>query len=279
MANQTRKIESLEQVKDFMAGTMAGLVSKVIEYPFDTLKVRLQTSPEKYGNSAVRCLRQMIAEEGYRSIFRGLPAPLIGAMGENSVIFWSYGIAARFISGGHTKNELSLAQVGISGLFSGLAVGIYLTPVEYIKCRLQAKSTSGMYTSSFDCLRVSVASHGGIRILFTGLWSTLARDVPGHVAYFLTYTVVSKWLSPEIGQPTPAYAVIAGGSCSGVAYWCSIYPFDMVKSRIQTSGMEESFRTVFVQEYRTRGFVGLYRGLAVTLPRGILSNGVIFFRL
>jgi len=277
MPNQEQKSESMEQAKDLIAGTMAGLLSKVIEYPFDTLKVRLQTTPEKYGNSAVLCLRKMIAEEGWRSIFRGLPAPLIGAMGENSVIFWSYGIAARFISGENTKNDLSLSQVGIAGLFSGVAVGTYLTPVEYIKCRLQAKSTSGMYTSTFDCFLKTIAHEGGVRVLFTGLCSTLARDVPGHAVYFVTYEAVSGWLTPENGQPAPAYAVIAGGSCSGIAYWCSIYPFDSVKSRIQTTGIVDSFGTVCVQEYQINGFAGLYRGLGVTLPRGIISNGLIFF--
>jgi len=77
----------MDQTKDLVAGTLVGLFSKVIEYPFDTLKVRLQTSPEKYNNSALYCFRKMTTQEGYLSIFRGLPAPLIGAMGENSVIF------------------------------------------------------------------------------------------------------------------------------------------------------------------------------------------------
>jgi len=77
----------MDQTKDLIAGTMAGLFSKVIEYPCDTLKVRLQTTPEKYNNSAYQCFRKMTTHNGYLSIFRGLPAPLLGAMGENSVIF------------------------------------------------------------------------------------------------------------------------------------------------------------------------------------------------
>jgi len=168
MSNPRGNRESREQAKDFIAGTISGLLSKVIEYPFDTLKVRLQTTPEKYNNSAMQCFRKMIKDEGYISIFRGLPAPLLGAMGENSVIFWSYGSAARFIGGGKPKNELSLTQVTVAGLFSGFAVGTYLTPVEYIKCRMQAMPTAMMYTSAFDCLRKTIASPGGFRTLFTG---------------------------------------------------------------------------------------------------------------
>jgi len=60
-------------------------------------------------------------------------------------------MASRYILGGNPKSEFSLGQVALSGLFSGLAVGTYLTPVEYIKCRLQAESTSRLYTSAFDC--------------------------------------------------------------------------------------------------------------------------------
>jgi len=119
MVNQTGKSESKEQANDLIAGTVAGLLPKLLDYPFDTLKVRLQTTPEEYKYSTIQCLRKIGSEEGYKSIFRGLPAPLIGAMGERSVCFWSYGVAARYILGWNAKSELSLAHVAFSGLFSG----------------------------------------------------------------------------------------------------------------------------------------------------------------
>jgi len=81
-------------------------------------------------------------------------------------------------------------------------------------------------------------------------------------------------LSPGAGQPAPVHAVCAGGAFAATAYWCSVYPFDMVKSRIQTMGTAESFGTVFAHEYRKRGFLGLYRGIGVTLTRAVLSGGL-----
>jgi len=208
----------MDQTKDLVAGTIAGLFSKVIEYPCDTLKVRLQTTPEMYNNSAFQCFRKMTTQEGYLSIFRGLPAPLLGAMGENSVIFWSYGTAVRCMWGDKSKSELSLSQIGLSGLLGGLAVGTYLTPVEYVKCRLQSQQTSEMYTSAFDCLKKTLASPGGKRTLFTGWGTTLGREIPGNAIYFMAYEAVSNWLSPGNRQPAPAHAVIAGGGSAGVAY-------------------------------------------------------------
>eukprot|EP00472_Partenskyella_glossopodia_P006633 CAMPEP_0197533854 /NCGR_PEP_ID=MMETSP1318-20131121/44920_1 /TAXON_ID=552666 /ORGANISM="Partenskyella glossopodia, Strain RCC365" /LENGTH=93 /DNA_ID=CAMNT_0043090891 /DNA_START=74 /DNA_END=352 /DNA_ORIENTATION=+ len=89
--------EAREQLEDLGAGTMAGLVSKVIEYPFDTLKVRLQTSSKYSG--IMHCAKDMIQTEGPLSLYKGIAAPIGGAMLECSLMFWSYGAAARAIYG------------------------------------------------------------------------------------------------------------------------------------------------------------------------------------
>lgn len=120
--------------------------------------------------------------------------------------------------GDKPKSELPLTQIGLSGFLGGVAVGTYLTPVEYVKCRLQAHHTSEMYTSAFDCLKKTLASPGGMRTLFTGWRTTLAREMPGNAIYFVAYEAVSNWLSPGNMQPAPAHAVIAGGGSAGVAY-------------------------------------------------------------
>jgi len=278
MDDKTVKIESREQLKDLLAGTMAGLFSKLIEHPMDTLKVRLQTTPELYGNSARKCLQVMTAKEGWTSMFRGLPAPLFGAMAENSIIFWSYGLTARLLSNGKPKSELSLSQIGFSGFVSGFAVGTWLCPVEYVKCRLQVQlSAGGPYASAFDCFLATLAKPGGIRAMFSGYGPTLVRDMPGHVVYFMVYESIIRWFSTVKGQKPSNWAILAAGGSAGVAYWSSMYPFDLVKSRIQTSDIAVSVRTVFVQEYKKGGLAGLYRGMGITIPRALISNGVIFF--
>jgi len=153
---------SSEQVKDLLAGTMTGLFSKLIEHPFDTLKVRLQTTPEMYGNSALRCFRVMTSREGYASIFKGLSLPIFGAMAENSIMFWSYGLTASLLFHGKPKRELSLAQIGCCGFVAGFAVGTWLCPVEYFKCRLQVKLSTGVhYPSVFNCVRATATNPKG----------------------------------------------------------------------------------------------------------------------
>jgi len=116
-----------------------------------------------------------------------------------------------------------------------------------------------------------------LRKIFTGYWSTLNRETFGNAAWFATYETVSKWLTPKGDQYAPAWAVIAGGSAAGVAFWTLIYPIDLVKSKIQTQVLTETFYSLFLKELRIGGVRGLYHGLGITLPRAIISNGVVFF--
>lgn len=51
---------------------IAGMVGKVIEYPFDTVKVRLQTQPldRPYFNGPLHCLTVTLKQEGIRGLFK-----------------------------------------------------------------------------------------------------------------------------------------------------------------------------------------------------------------
>lgn len=59
-----------------------------MEYPFDTLKVRLQTGPY---TGAVNCISTVSAEEGVLAFYRGLATPLVGAGLEVATLFFGYG--------------------------------------------------------------------------------------------------------------------------------------------------------------------------------------------
>ena len=56
---------------NFVSGVLAAGFATAITNPFDAIKTRLQLMPEKYGNM-VRAGRQMVQEEGFRSLFDGL---------------------------------------------------------------------------------------------------------------------------------------------------------------------------------------------------------------
>jgi hypothetical protein len=81
-----------EAVKDIVFGSIAGIVGKFIEYPFDTVKVRLQSQPDglplQY-KGPVDCFRQSWKADGISGLYRGISAPLVGAAVETSSLFFS----------------------------------------------------------------------------------------------------------------------------------------------------------------------------------------------
>ncbi len=81
-----------EALKDIVCGSTAGIVGKYIEYPFDTVKVRLQSQPAnlplKY-TGPLDCFKQSLRRDGFIGIYRGISAPLVGAAVETSTLFFS----------------------------------------------------------------------------------------------------------------------------------------------------------------------------------------------
>lgn len=84
--------QGIDALKDITFGSIAGIVGKFIEYPFDTVKVRLQSQPDhrplRYAGP-LDCFKQSLRQDGFLGIYRGISAPLVGAAVETSSLFFS----------------------------------------------------------------------------------------------------------------------------------------------------------------------------------------------
>src|SRR5271170_5637518 len=91
--------QGIEAFKDIAFGSTAGVLGKFVEYPFDTIKVRLQSqsiSPQAtHLKGPLDGFRAAFrAPEGpLLSLYRGISAPLLGAAIETSSLFFSYRVA------------------------------------------------------------------------------------------------------------------------------------------------------------------------------------------
>lgn len=267
--------------KDLLAGTAAGLIAKVIEYPFDTIKVRQQLHPS---HSVVQIARLAVQQDGIvNGFYRGLMAPMFGAMAESAIVFALYAKTKRLLANEEALRNgdaQPLFHTTIGGIVSGVGVAFWLTPVEYIKVRLQAPHLRSQYTGVMDCLAQSLRS-GGVQTLFQGHSSTLLRETLGGALYFTMYEVACSLMTPtgKTRDDLNPLAVMFAGALSGATYWSSTFPADTIKSRIQSGLLcpKEGFVRNLMHVMRTEGILALYNGLSVTLVRSVPSNGVIFF--
>lgn len=73
----------------------------------------------------------------------------------------------------------------------------------------------------------------------------------------------------------PSWKVALYGGLAGEALWLGSYPFDVVKSKMQTDGFGQgqqryrNMRHCFAQVWRQEGMRGFWKGLGPTLLRAM----------
>lgn len=80
-------------------GSVGGVAGITLVYPLDTAKMRLQTHSQYRGLSD--CLRTMVREEGWGSLYRGLLSPQVGFGVTFSLSFAANGQATRWVREWH----------------------------------------------------------------------------------------------------------------------------------------------------------------------------------
>ncbi|XP_022002006.1 mitochondrial carnitine/acylcarnitine carrier-like protein [Helianthus annuus] len=283
-----------EVAKDLTAGTIGGAAQLIVGHPFDTIKVKLQSQPTpppgqlpRY-SGAIDAVKQTLAAEGPRGLYKGMGAPLATVAALNAVLFTVRGQMEALLRS-EPGAPLTVNQQVVAGAGAGFAVAILATPTELIKCRLQAQSALAdgavtaavKYSGPLDVAKQVLRSEGGARGLFKGLIPTMAREVPGNAAMFGVYEALKQHFAggTDTSGLDRGSLIIAGGLAGG-AFWASVYPTDVIKSVIQIddyknpkySGSIDAFKKIV----KTEGFGGLYKGFGPAMGRSVPANAACF---
>ncbi|KAF8589130.1 putative mitochondrial amino acid transporter ARG-13 [Ramaria rubella] len=306
-------------LRDVAFGSTAGMVSKVFEHPFDLCKVRLQSQVMDHTarfSGPIDCLTQTWQKEGLRGLYRGLPAPIVGAMAENASLFLTYNELQTVIR--RWKNvpestQLPLNQLMMAAAGAGGVASFLLTPIELVKCKMQVQMLAAETPSlavptasvmiptrpsfrnlqgPFSIVGSTIRQHG-LRGLWLGHTGTFIRETGGGAAWFGSNEAVSSILLDRLARKTGRprselskkdlkwYQLAFAGACAGVAFNLALFPADSVKSAVQTEeelrpGTRTSIGTMAKKMWKKEGIKGFYAGCGVTVARAAPSNAMIF---
>jgi len=274
--------------KGFVAGVFSGVAKLAVGHPFDTVKVRLQTTDSSRFRGPLECAMQTLRNEGVRGLYKGATPPLLGWMFMDSIMMGSLNVYRRLLSDrvyGVDKAALPSVGHGIAGMMAGATVSFIAAPVEHIKARLQiqyaAKKADRRYSGPLDCLS-RIYKHHGVQGVFHGLSATLVFR-----AFFFfwwsSYNVISNAMRRHTDMSTPAINFWAGG-LSAQVYWLTCYPSDVVKQRIMTDPLggglgdgqrrfprwKDAARTI----YQEQGIKGYWRGFLPCFLRAFPANAM-----
>lgn len=159
-------------------------------------------------------------------------------------------------------------------------------PIEHIRIRLQSQphGAGKLYNGPLDCVKKLGTHQGVLSGLYRGECVTIWREAFAYGAWFTAFEYLmnadasrNKIDRKEI----PGYKVAFYGGLAGEALWLASYPFDVVKSKMQTDGFGANkkyptMRSCFAQTWRAEGARGFWRGIAPTLVRAMPVSAATF---
>lgn len=95
-----------------------------------------------------------------------------------------------------------------------------------------------MYKGSVDAA-VSIAKNHGFGGIYKGFLPTWGRECLGQILYFLTYESIirASVRKDQKLSEAPLSVSLVGGAMAGISFWLFAYPFDYVKTLMQTDSL------------------------------------------
>ncbi|KAL6452822.1 LOW QUALITY PROTEIN: ORT1 Mitochondrial ornithine transporter 1 [Candida maltosa Xu316] len=291
MDQDTPHHERIHPLKEITFGAISGMVGKLVEFPLDTIKVRLQSSTTS--QTTFQMIKKTYQREGFiNGFYKGLKAPLVGACLENAILFSSYNTASTVFVNSlndrhgklYTSETIPFWSKIVCGGFAGFMASFVLTPVELVKCQLQVSNLiDTKHTHTYGSIVKSVLRNDGVSGLWKGLNSTIAREVIGTAIWFGTYEYMNE-NTPDAFISNKDIQLLVSGAMAGVTFNFSMFPVDTVKSNIQTHDILNDgakgngfWKTTKLIISKPGGIVNLYNGLGITMIRCIPANALIFY--
>lgn len=302
-ANSIKVILKNDTNVAFLAGGIAGAVSRTVVSPFERVKILLQvqSSTNAYNEGVFGAIRQVYREEGTKGLFRGNGLNCIRIFPYSAVQFVVYENCKKHVfnvDGINKKEQLSNSQRLFSGAMCGGASVVATYPLDLVRTRLSIqtanlkklqKSKAQSLTKPpgvWELLCKIYHEEGKIRGLYRGVWPTSLGVVPYVALNFAVYEQLKEFLpnSNSEGQSSwknNVYKLFIGAISGGAAQTVT-YPFDLLRRRFQVlsmGGNELGFHYTSVADSlitigKTEGFKGYYKGLTANLFKVIPSTAV-----
>jgi solute carrier family 25 carnitine/acylcarnitine transporter 20/29 len=134
-----------------------------------------------------------------------------------------------------------------------------------------------------------------VRGLYFGGGVTSIRDSVGYGFYFWSYELSKRVLHADSETDTPRQAglkILLAGGIAGVVTWASIFPLDVIKTRVQTQPFSaptppEAESTPLLKPFKRKGAIEIarqayvneglavfFRGLGICSLRAFIVNAV-----
>ena len=183
-------------------------------------------------------------EGGLRGFWLGNGLNCMKIIPESAIKFFTYEYMKRFfakyVDGVSDSRDVSGMSRFISGGVGGITSQLSIYPIETLKTRLMSSMSNPGHIRGMKLLFATareMSAHGGIRSYYRGLGAGLVGVFPYSAIDMSTFEGIKLFYLRYTGKDEPGVlALLAFGSISGSIGAATVYPLNLVRTRLQASG-------------------------------------------
>ena len=258
----------MKRILNLLISGTSGSVALSIVYPMESIKTMIQLKSEAGEKASIsKIASERMKTEGFRTLYKGLPAALIRQFFFASIrlgLFFNFG---DYFKSKNNRSALTIMESTVSSL-GAAAIGISaVMPFDVIFVRFQAEnalppSQRRGYTGVGNAV-ARIIKEEGIKALWRGILPGIARAMALNFGMLVPYEQCKAVFAPHIGWNYTNYLCSAAiaGLCSTI---CCL-PFDNVKVKLQKMKPDQTGKLpykglidCFVKSVKTEGIGRLW---------------------
>lgn len=220
---------------NLIPGFLQGVSRVCVSYPFDFLKISIQSGKLKNNHEAIEFLKKT----NIRNLYRG-----------SSMIFLSVGLE-RSLQFYFMEKYNNTRNPYFTGFLFSIMSSIYSIPVQYINANIISSSlnlktilkNNNIYRGGILEISKSICC----TTIYSGTYFTLRNEFGNELKYSPLYSIMSSFLM-----------------------WTVVYPLDTIKIKYQTNNTMNLI--YIIKKYNITNFCKLYHGIKFTYYKTIPSS-------
>jgi solute carrier family 25 protein 33/36 len=291
MSQSEKKIEQKQVpvLVSSLGGGLGAMVGAMITSPLEVVKTRLQAQNNKrnletnsrFGFGTINALRNLVQQEGFLGLYRGLFAHCLGVIPARTIHFFVYSGTKGFLA--KRWNDHPYYVPMFSSAFAAATVVTITSPIWLVKTRLQlqaAAASETLYNGLIDCAIKTYKSEGlrgfykGLGASYLGVFETMIQ--------FTLYENLKRTLKVSMDRDLHSSEFLLISSFSKLVASALTYPHEVIRTRLREQKNVRPLKypgpiSGMLVLARQEGIKGLYGGMGAHLLRVVPNAAILFY--